>query len=293
MNAPVRWGICGTGSIANDFVEALVNVPDAEAVAVGSEDIDRAETFGDRHGIGRRHGSYEDLSADPDVDVIYVASTQQRHKQDAMLFLKAGHHVLCEKPLALNSEQLEEMIAAANANDRFFMEALWSRFLPSYLRLKELVAEGAIGELKMLQADFTIKVPDVERANHRLFDPDRGGGALLDLGIYPVQLAHYTLGPPVRVEATAMLTDDGLDEQTSMLLDHGEGRASVLTTGVTAQGVNTARLVGTEGTIHLDAFMHRTRFSASSAVRPSRFSSSPHPVSITRFRRFTDASGRA
>ena len=258
MTEPIRWGICGTGAIAAEFVEALANVADAEASAVASNDQDRSDHFGESHAIARRYGSYEEMAGDGDLDVIYVASTQQRHMRDTLLFLEAGRHVLCEKPFALNTSQVETMIAAATANDRFLMEALWSRFLPSYLRLAELLAEGAIGEPTLVQSDFSIRVPPEEVAEHRLFDPHRGGGALLDLGIYPVQLAHYIMGAPSRVEATAMLTAQGLDEQTSMLLDHGDGRASVLTTAMNSLGVNTARIVGTEGSIHLDAFMHCT-----------------------------------
>ena len=258
MTEPIRWGICGTGAIAAEFVEALANVADAEASAVASNDQDRSDHFGESHAIARRYGSYEEMAGDGDLDVIYVASTQQRHMRDTLLFLEAGRHVLCEKPFALNTSQVETMIAAATANDRFLMEALWSRFLPSYLRLAELLAEGAIGEPTLVQSDFSIRVPPEEVAEHRLYDPHRGGGALLDLGIYPVQLAHYIMGAPSRVEATAMLTAQGLDEQTSMLLDHGDGRASVLTTAMNSLGVNTARIVGTEGSIHLDAFMHCT-----------------------------------
>ena len=258
MTEPIRWGICGTGAIAAEFVEALANVADAEASAVASNDQDRSDHFGESHAIARRYGSYEEMAGDGDLDVIYVASTQQRHMRDTLLFLEAGRHVLCEKPFALNTSQVETMIAAATANDRFLMEALWSRFLPSYLRLAELLAEGAIGEPRLVQSDFSIRVPPEEVAEHRLYDPHRGGGALLDLGIYPVQLAHYIMGAPSRVEATAMLTAQGLDEQTSMLLDHGDGRASVLTTAMNSLGVNTARIVGTEGSIHLDAFMHCT-----------------------------------
>ena len=258
MTEPIRWGICGTGAIAAEFVEALANVADAEASAVASNDQDRSDHFGESHAIARRYGSYEEMAGDGDLDVIYVASTQQRHMRDTLLFLEAGRHVLCEKPFALNTLQVETMIAAATANDRFLMEALWSRFLPSYLRLAELLAEGAIGEPTLVQSDFSIRVPPEEVAEHRLYDPHRGGGALLDLGIYPVQLAHYIMGAPSRVEATAMLTAQGLDEQTSMLLDHGDGRASVLTTAMNSLGVNTARIVGTEGSIHLDAFMHCT-----------------------------------
>jgi len=224
MTESMQWGICGTGAIAAQFVDALANVPDAEAIAVGSNDKNRSDHFGDRHQIRHRHGSYEELAADGDVDVIYVASTQHRHMRDTLLFLEAGRHVLCEKPFALNAAQVETMISAATANDRFLMEALWSRFLPSYLRLAELLAEGAIGEPTLVQSDFSIRVPPEEVAEHRLYDPHRGGGALLDLGIYPVQLAHYIMGAPSRVEATAMLTAQGLDEQTSMLLDHGDGR---------------------------------------------------------------------
>ncbi len=258
MTAAIRWAICGTGVIAEQFAASLAKVTDADTVAVGSNDATRSDRFGERHRIARRYGSYEELAADDEVDVVYVASTQQRHLADARLFLEAGRHVLCEKPLALSTAQIEAMLAAARSNDRFLMEALWSRFLPSYIRLGELLADGAIGEPRLLYSDFSLRVPAEARDEHRLYDPHRGGGALLDLGVYPVQLAHFTMGPPVRVEATAMLTDRGLDEQTSILLDHGDGRASMLTTAMCTAGLNTARLVGTEGILHLDSPMHCT-----------------------------------
>ena len=140
----IRWGICATGGIADSFVTGLASVGDAEVVAVGSRTQERANEFADRHGIANRHGSYEALAADDEVDVVYVATPQNRHVDDTLLFLGAGRHVLCEKPFARSATELETMVASARNSNLFLMEAIWSRFLPAYVRLRELLAEGAL-----------------------------------------------------------------------------------------------------------------------------------------------------
>jgi predicted dehydrogenase len=255
----VRWGICGTGAIAQKFVEALRLIPDAEVVAVGSTSAGRAESFGQRTGIERRHGSYEALAADDQVDVVYVASTQERHRADTILFLDAGRHVLCEKPMALSGADANAMIDAARSADRFLMEAMWSRFLPSYLELGRLLDQGVIGRPLLIQADFSFAIPNEARADHRLFDPGRGGGALMDLGVYPLQLSRLVFGEPDEVFATGQLTSSGVDGQTTLTLTHGGGGVSLLSTGIITPGTCTARIMGSDGAITLDAFMHATR----------------------------------
>jgi predicted dehydrogenase len=207
----VRWGIAATGGIARRFAQDLVHVPDAELVAVGSRTRAAAETFGGSHGARHCHGSYEDLAADPEVDAVYVATPHSRHREDTLLFLEAGKAVLCEKPFALTRAEAVEMVAAARSRGVFLMEGMWSRFLPAWVELRSLVAAGAIGELRLVTASFAFQMSVDPR--HRLFDLSLGGGALLDLGVYPVTLASMLLGAPSAVAALAHLGETGVDEQ--------------------------------------------------------------------------------
>lgn len=258
MDEVIRWGICGTGSIAGSFVKSLAAVDDAHVVAVASHDADRGRAFAEAHGIERAHVGYEALATDDEVDVVYVASTQERHVDDTLLFLEGGRHVLCEKPFALSVADAERMVAAATDAQRFLMEALWSRFQPSYVRLAELLAEGAIGQPRRVRADFSMRVPDDGIEGHRLFDLARGGGALMDLGVYPVQLAHLVFGAPDRVEAVGWLTDGGVDEQTSVLLGWDGGASALLTAAIRTSGPLDAVIIGSEGSLALAPFMHCT-----------------------------------
>jgi len=250
----VRWGIAGTGGIAGRFAQALRETPDAELVAVGSRTDRRADAFADEWGIPRRHGDYDDLAADEDVDVVYVATPQSRHADDACRYLDAGKHVLCEKPMAMTEAEVLRMTASAGLAERFLMEAIWSRFLPSYLTLWELLMQGRIGEPLFVEADFGFRMP-VDAA-HRLFDPARGGGALLDLGIYPLQLASWVLGPPDGVAAVGHVGETGVDETVVATLHHPGGRLAVAKASIRVNLPCTARIVGSEGTIELPAFMH-------------------------------------
>jgi len=255
----MRWGIAGTGRIAGDFVKALGDVDDADVVAVGSNSIDRAGAFAGEHAIPRGHGTYRELASDDDVDVVYVASTQERHVDDVLLFLDGGHHVLCEKPFSLSVTDAELMISKARNANLFLMEAMWSRFVPSYVRLAELLDERAIGEPQLVEANFSFRLSDDAVSTHRLFDPKRGGGALFDLGVYPVQLAHLVLGAPDSVAATAKLSHLGVDEQTSILLGYNTGQAALLHAATRMVGTCGARIVGTGGVIELAPHMHCTR----------------------------------
>ena len=187
-----RWGIAGTGTIANRFAEALAQVDDATLAAVGSRSAERAAEFASRFGSTTAHASYESLADDPDVDVVYVATPHSRHLLDTLLFLQADKHVLCEKPLALSGGQGRRMVDAARARGLFLMEAMWSRFLPTYRTLVEVLEQGRIGEPLLVEADFGFGRPVAPE--HRLFDLSLGGGGLLDLGIYPVQLCSLVLG---------------------------------------------------------------------------------------------------
>ena len=254
MTDPVRWGIAAPGQIATKFADDLGRLDDASIVAVASRSADRAAEFGDRFAIPHRYGSYDDLAADPDVDVVYLANLQSNHAADAIAFLDAGKHVLCEKPLALNERQVAAMAEAAARNGRFLMEALWSRFLPAYVELRRLLDEHVIGDVLLVEADFGFALA-VDPA-HRLYDRSLGGGCLLDLGIYPLQLATMVLGPAAAVSAIGHLGETGVDDHTIVSITHESGGISVSQAAVRVGLANQARIAGTGGTIELPSMMH-------------------------------------
>ena len=250
----MRWGIAGPGSIAVGFANGLQLLDDAELVAVGSRSKERAQDFALRYDIPNVHGSYDDLAADPSVEAVYVATPQSSHEQDTIRFLEAGKHVLCEKPFALNEAQGRRMVDAAHRSGTFLMEAMWSRFLPAYRELRVLLDEEAIGEALFVEADFGMRRPF--DPTDRLYDPARGGGGLLDLGVYPVQLASLVLGTPTSVAAIGRIGDSGVDEQVAAVLAHSGGRLAVVKTSLIANLSLTARIAGTDGVIEIPAFMH-------------------------------------
>ena len=250
----IRWGIAGPGGIAVTFAEAMARVDGGEVVAVASRSQERAGAFGDRFSIPRRYGDYRALADDPGVDAVYVATIQTRHAADAILYLNAGKHVLCEKPLAINAKEVAEMTAAAQRADLFLMEALWSRFLPAYRRMIELIGEGRIGEPIQVDADFGIPLP-FDPA-HRLYDLSQGGGALLDLGIYPLQLCTLVLGPVDGVASAGRLGPTEVDIQTSIILQHQRGGIGIAKTALRTLLSNRARISGTEAAIELPPMMH-------------------------------------
>jgi len=254
VNERVRWGIAATGGIARAFAQGLALVDDADLVAVASRTADRARAFADELGAPRAHGAYEALAGDPDIDIVYVASPHARHHDDAILFLEAGKHVLCEKPMALSAAQVRAMADAAQRNGCFLMEALWSRFLPAYQVRTRLLDDGAIGRPRLVEADFGFRA-SVDPA-HRLFDLTQGGGALLDLGIYPLNLAFLVLGRPVEVRAVADLGVTGADEQTAAVLRHREGALSTIKAAIRTNLACAARIAGDDGVIDIPAFMH-------------------------------------
>ena len=254
MTDPIRWGIAATGHIAGSFATGLGQLDDAELVAVGSRSAERAEAFGEQHGIPHRHGSLDDLAADPDVDVVYVASPHAVHERDTRLLLAAGKHVLCEKPFALDRLQGVAMVADARSQGVFLMEAMWSRFLPAYGILRDLLAEGRVGDPCLVEADFGFR-RDLDPA-HRLFDLALGGGALLDLGIYTVQLVAMVLGHPDGVVAQGHLGDTGVDEQVAAVLHHPGGRLGVVKAAIRTGLSCSARISGTDGWIEVPPFMH-------------------------------------
>jgi predicted dehydrogenase len=253
--APIRWGILATGAIARAFVSDLALLPDAEVTAVGSRSQEAAERFAAAHGIPRAHGRWEALAADPDVDVIYVATPHSAHHAAALTCLRAGKAVLCEKPLTLNLAQAEELAETARSNGVFLMEAMWMRFFPAMHTICGLIADGTIGDVTAVQADFGLSGSfDV---THRLRAPELGGGALLDLGVYPVTFAHIMLGAPDRIESWAQLTPEGVDENTGMILGYPSGALAALTCSLVGDTPRTAAITGTRGRIELPRDFYR------------------------------------
>ncbi len=246
----IRWGILGTGRIAGDFARGLASLPDAALVAVGSRSQEAADAFGDRAGVVRRHPSYEALAADPEVDAIYVATPHPLHAENSLLCLRAGKAVLCEKPFTVNAGEAEAVVALARARGLFLMEAMWWRFFPLMGELRRLLAAGAIGEPRMLAADFGFRVAAPNPAG-RLFNPALGGGALLDVGVYTVSLAAQIFGAPARIAGLAQLGETGVDEQGAMILGYDGGQLAVLSTAIRTRTPVEATIMGTDGLIRI------------------------------------------
>ncbi|MGD9145389.1 MAG: Gfo/Idh/MocA family oxidoreductase [Anaerolineae bacterium] len=249
MTNTIRWGILGTGWIASEFAQGLAELPDAELAAVGSRTAGSASRFADRFQVPRRHASYQALAEDPGVDVIYVATPNPLHREHCLLCLDADKPVLCEKPFALNAGQAGDMVRAAREKKLFLMEAMWSRFFPLMAKVRELVDEGAIGEVQMLVADLCIQF-DFDPSDRR-YAPDLGGGALLDLGVYPLSLASMLIGAPARITSLAHLGATGVDEQASITLGYDQGQVSTLYASLRADSPVEAILLGTKGQIRI------------------------------------------
>ncbi len=245
----VRWGILGTGTIAAAMAEGIHAAPDARLVAVGSRTAASADRFGDRFSVARRHASYAALCADPEVDVVYVATPHALHHPNTIEALRAGKHVLCEKPLAINALQALDMIREARERGLFLMEAMWTRTAPLVTELARRIADGAIGEVRLVAADFGFR--EELDPSSILFDPAMGGGSLLDVGVYPVSFAHLWLGAPDHVSAHAALGPTGVDHTTVAVLAHDSGAAALVSSSIELETPWTAELVGTRGRVTL------------------------------------------
>lgn len=251
----IRWGIIGTGNIAHHFANGLKVVPDAELVAVGSRSIEKANAFGDEFDVARRYGSYAELVADPEVDVIYVSTPHQDHKASTLLCLEAGKPVLCEKPFAINAGEAREMVESARSKGLFLMEAMWTRFRPAMVKVRELIDGGDLGEVRFLSANIGWKSQyDPE---FRLFNPDLGGGALLDGGVYPVSFASMVLGTPNAIASVATLGETNVDEQNAIALAYPSGAVASLGVTIQASPISIGLILGTKGRIEIHHDWHR------------------------------------
>jgi predicted dehydrogenase len=250
MTEPLGWGLIGTGGIAQSFAADLMYTKLGRAAAVGSRHIDSANRFADRLNIPNRHASYEALVADPDVDVVYVATPHPMHHANALLALRAGKPVLVEKAFTMNATEAEELVATARAEGLFLMEAMWTRFLPHIAEIRRLLAERALGEIVTVTADHGQWF--AQDPGFRLFAPELGGGALLDLGVYPVSFASMVLGKPDRIVTLVDPAFTGVDGQTSMVFGYASGAQAVLTCTLSAKSPTRGAIVGTDARIEID-----------------------------------------
>jgi predicted dehydrogenase len=262
-----RWGILGTGFIAGLQTSDLID--DGHWVqAVGSRTPASAMEFAARFDIPSSHGSYEDLVADPDVDVVYIATPHPFHYENALLALNAGKHVLIEKPFAMNAWQAREIVEFAEAQKLVVLEAMWSRYLPHMVRIRALVRSGALGDVRTVIADHNQNLP--KDPLHRINNPALGGGALLDLGIYPVSLAFDVFGAPVAIRAAGSMTETGVDRQTAMIFQYSDGQQAVLHCALDTAGPNQAAIIGTDGRIEIPSVWYTpnafTRYDADGTV---------------------------
>ncbi len=251
----LRWGVIGTGRIAAAFVADLELTESGKTFAVGSRSIESATAFAELHDIPRRHASYSDLVGDPEVDAVYIATPHPMHRDAAVLALKAGKPVLVEKPFAMSAVEAGEIAGLARSEGLFAMEAMWTRFLPHIIEIRRLLSEGVFGEIVSVSADHGQWF--AEDASSRLFAPELGGGALLDLGIYPVSFASMVLGTPDRVAAIVDSTFTGVDGQVSMAFGYASGAQATLSCTLRAKSPTRAAIVGTEARIEIDGDFYR------------------------------------
>lgn len=256
----IRWGIIGTGFIANKFALAVRNAEGAELAAVASRKYETAKAFADKYGIGNVFSSYEDLAAFDGIDAVYIAVPHSYHARYSKMFINAGKSILCEKPITVNSKELHEVRELAKEKGVFVMEAMWTRFLPVMAEVKRLIGEGVIGNVKEVSADFCYNEPDRSQI---MFHPENAGGSLLDVGVYGINLASMFLGDEIAdIKATAYVAD-GIDERTSVLLTYKNGTIARISSALTLRKPEDGYIYGDKGYIRIPTFYGATEFELS------------------------------
>ncbi|MES3025374.1 MAG: Gfo/Idh/MocA family oxidoreductase [Pseudomonadota bacterium] len=256
MSKPIRWAILGTGKIARAFAAALKDTPDAVLAAVASRTLDSAEAFGSEFGAAACFGSYEELADAGGVDIVYIGTPHPMHAENAKQMLNGGKAVLCEKPFSMNRREAEEVVALARAKKLFLMEAMWTRFMPALAEVRRIIASGEIGPVHQVLADFGFTArfgPE-----HRVFNRALGGGALLDLGIYPLSIAAALLGPVASVQAQAEIGPTGVDLQTGFTLKHADGGMSICSCSLVTRSPVELTVAGELGQIRMNSNFHRS-----------------------------------
>jgi predicted dehydrogenase len=257
MTDVVRWGILGTGKISRAFANALKDTPGAVLAAAASRDIANAQGFASEFGAAAAYGSYQELVDAHDVDLVYIGTPHPMHAENALMALHAGKGVLCEKPFTMNLREAEQVVALARSKQLFLMEAMWTRFLPALAEVRRLIASGEIGPAHQVVADFGFKAN--AGPEHRVFNPALGGGALLDLGIYPLSVAAALLGPVTSVRAQAEMGPTGVDVQTGFTLRHRDGGMSVCSCSLQARTPGELTVSGERGHIRMNTMFHRAQ----------------------------------
>ncbi len=251
----VRWGVVGPGRIASNVVSDAPHVPGAEFVAVASRSAERAKTFAAKHGIPRAHDSYQAILDDDEVDVLYIATTHPQHRAVALAALRAGKAIMVEKAFTVTPEATREIVDLATSTGTFAMEAMWTRFQPAVVRARELIADGALGEVRSVQGELCVQAP--RDPDERFLNPAVGGGALFDLSVYPISFAQMVLGTPDTVQAHGVLAETGVDLEESMLLGFPGGRTASLFCSIRCASPGQIRIFGTDGWIDvLPRFHH-------------------------------------
>lgn len=258
MEKKVRWGILGCGGIAEKFAEDLQFTSNSKFTACGSRSIDKANQFSEKYGGEHAFGSYEELAECDDVDIVYVATPHPMHFENSMLCLENGKAVLCEKPFTLNCEQAKEMVGVAREKKIFLMEAMWTRFIPTVVKVRNLLENGAIGEVRNFTADLVKEFEyDTE---HRIFNPQLGGGALLDLGVYPISFASMVFKQkPKKIASVVKIGQSGVDYNESLSFLYDSGAVASITAGLEADTGITAFIAGTKGSIRFESMFFRAK----------------------------------
>lgn len=272
MKKNIKWGIIGVGKIAEKFATDLKSVKNAQLHAVASSSsLDRAKDFAERHDAPYFYDSYERIFQTPDLDAIYIATPHTSHAENTLLCLKNKIPVLCEKPFAMNLKQVQTMVEAARENDTFLMEAMWTRFIPAIQKTLDLIAEGRIGKVRNVQADFGFNAPFLPE--RRLLNPNLGGGALLDIGIYPAYLSLLLLGYPSEIRAVSNFGETGIDETTSFVLGYKNEATANLSCTLKSRTLTEALIYGENGYIHIEGrFMEAKRITLYEAdKKPVKF----------------------
>ncbi|MNX46682.1 Glucose--fructose oxidoreductase precursor [compost metagenome] len=248
-NNKINWGIIGLGNIANQFAADLILIEEANLVAVASRSIEKARDFANQYNCPKAYDSYEALFADDQVDIVYIATPHDSHTELSIKALENGKHVLCEKPMALSYNDAVQMLEASKKYNKFFMEAFWTRFIPSVKEVLEKVNQGIIGDVNYVKADFNFYAD--EKEGGRLFDKQLGGGALYDIGVYPLFLSYIMLGIPKEIIAKSIYSKNGIDLQTSMILNYEKAQA-ILNASINSESDMKAVVGGTQGHIQLN-----------------------------------------
>ena len=272
MNTKTKWGIIGLGGIAHKFATDLLLIENSSLEAVASRNLEKAEAFSKQNNSSSFYGSYEELLQNGLVDIVYIATPHNSHERYTILALKHKKAVLCEKPFAINKKQVFKMIEASKDNNTFLMEAMWTRFNPSIKKIKQLIDNGEIGEIKYINADFSFKA---NTSIQRIYDKELGGGSLLDIGIYPVFLAYLLLGIPTKIQANAHFYESGADSQLAMLFNY-ENAQALLFSSFNNTSKRIAKISGTLGEVIINMPWNETdSFSIQKNIDPEEFVSLP------------------